>query len=618
LSGTEEGRAYSASTQKNVLFFRDLKLSISEWIPYGQNAVSTLNTTLDSVKGVRDSLLTGKVDEAPETSEFSMKPFFTRVILEDFDRYDWIKFSAHIEYAEEVEQVRRVGVHVDKSGFVNYALRMDQVVGRDSDFPLDAVAAVMADVVEDTSTMMEALLTQFQRRCLTLVHGKQGTAQRSKFIVAITSALVPEEPTVVKYQDGEDRQNEVNQILGTSYEFLDLPGGEMMILGTYGLIYVTQNRRGFSRVLSLYSAIRSLQMFQSMFFGRLRQTWDVIKDLRETVIALTSEEAIGSMEQRLSQLNADIVLIEEINDYMRAAAEMMSEIWERNRSGPDAGNVNMVKVLDIDRELTVTKGTIADMDLVSEGLVDEIQGIRDLLSTMAEKRMRDLSRLMTDNVQQGSEAQQIMLANVKESRYSSAALKILSAISAGYLGMKISDVLMEVLDTENVSPPIGDQFSGSYFHLAMGLVLWLVLAFAFFNLIKKGTARVKRQKMAKQFNLLIRFPVNVRVPMEAIQRFLAVKDVIFYNVEVTGHRVGWHHRHRRDDHEVLWVVVMCYDPRDGNLNYVQVSTEDRKGDPQYSSDVILADLVEGGVLTGEQVAMIRDRMGTLLKGGAGS
>ena len=149
------------STEKNILFFKDLSLSISEWIPFGQNAISTLNSTLDSVKGVRDSLMTGKVDEAPETSEFSMKPFFTRVILEDFDRYDWIKFSAHIEYEEAVEQIRRVGVHVDKSGFVNYALRLDKVIGLDSNFPLDAVSAVLADVVEDTSIMMEALLTQF-------------------------------------------------------------------------------------------------------------------------------------------------------------------------------------------------------------------------------------------------------------------------------------------------------------------------------------------------------------------------------------------------------------------------------------------------------------------------
>jgi hypothetical protein len=601
--------------QRNVLFFKDLSLSISEWIPFGQNSISTLNFILASVKGVRDSLLTGKVDEAPDTPKFSMRPFFTRVILEDFDRYDWIKFSAHIEYEEAVEQIRRVGVHVDKSGFINYSLRLDKVFDRESEFPLDAVSAVLADVVEDTSIMMEALLTQFQRRCLTLVHGSETTAQRSKYIVAVSSGLVPEEEIAMKYQDGKDRQNEIDQVLGTSYEFQDLPGGEMLILGTYGLIYVTRNPQDVPNVLTLYSAVRSLQMFQTIFFARLRQIWDMIKDLRLLVTGTTSQEELGELEQQMSQLSADIVLIDEINEYMRAAVEMMAEIWDRNRTGPTATNVNMVKALEIDRELEATKGTIKDMVMISKGLVDEIQGIRDLLGTMAEKRMRDLNRLMTDNVQQGSEAQQIMLANVKESRYSSAALKILSALSAGYLGMKISDILMKVLDNEGYSPPFSDTYSGSFFHLAFGLTFWLILAIAFFNLIKKGTARVKRQKMAKQFNLNIRFPVDEQVPRKAIEEYLARRDLIFYNVEVTGHRMGWHHRETRGDHKVLWVVSLCYDPNTGNLNYIHVNTEDSKGDANYTTDAILGDMVTGGVLTRAQEARIRDRMGTMMTGG---
>ncbi|UCC93452.1 MAG: hypothetical protein JSW25_01945 [Thermoplasmata archaeon] len=604
------------STEKNVLFFRDLNLSISEWIPFGQNAISTLNGILDSVKGVRDSLLTGKVDDEPETSEFSMQPMFTRVILEDFDRYDWIKFCAHIEYLESVEQIRRMAVHVDKSGFVNYSLSLDSVVGREEDFPLDAVSAVLADVVEDTSMMMEALLTQFQRRCLSLVHGAGATAQRSKYIIAITSSLVPEESVAMKYQDGEGRQNEIDQLVGTSYEYLDLPRGEMLIVGTYGMIYVTKDPSTTPKVLSLYSGIRSLQMFQTIFDGRLRYLWDVIKDTRDVVLRLSSGERIGAIEHQLSQLSADIVLIDEICAYMRKGTEMMAEIWTRNRSSPEVMNQNLVKVLDIDRELSVMQGTIDDMVMVSKALVDEIQGIRDLLSTMAEKRMRDMNRLLTDNVQQGSEAQQIMLTNVRESRYTGAAVRILSALTAGYLGIKISDVIMEVMDTEGFTPPISDQFTGSFLHLAVGLTLWVVLAFAFFKFIKTGTARIKRQKMSKQFNLDIRFPIDKKVPPETIRRYIADKDVILYNVEHNGHRVGWHYTVSREDAKVLWVVTMSYDPRNEVLHYANAVTQDRKGDARYTADVILSDLVKGDVITEGQATGIREGIGRPLTGGA--
>jgi hypothetical protein len=480
---------------------------------------------------------------------------------------------------------------------------------------LDAVSAVLADLVEDTSMMMEALLTQFQRRCLTLVHGAGSTDQRSKYIVAISSGLVPYEEVAMKYQDGKGRQNEIDQLVGTSYEYLDLPQEEMLILGTYGMIYVTKDPHKVPKVLTLYSCIRSLQMFQSIFDGRLRYLWDVIKDTREVVLRLSAGEGIGIIEQRLSQLSADIVLIDEICAYMGAGAKMMAEIWARNKSSPDAMNQNLVNVLDIDRELDVMQGTIADMVMVSKALVDEIQGIRDLLSTMAEKRMRDMNRLLTDNVQQGAEAQQIMLANVRESRYGSAALKILSALSAGYLGMKISDTVMEVLDNEGFTPPIFDTYSGSFFHLTVGFALWFIMAIAFFNLIKKGTAMVKQQKLAKQFNLNIRFPIEKRVPQEAIRSYVGHKDIIFYNVELTGHRIGWHHREARGDHKIRWVVTLCYDPKNGILHYVHASTEDRKGDAQYSTDVILRDLATGGVLTDEQMREINNLMGTPLKGG---
>ena len=106
------------------------------------------------------------VDDAPATSEFSIVPMFTRVMLEDFDRYNWIKFKAFIEYPEEVEQIEEVGTHVDKSGFINYALKLENVEGKTSNFSLDDTTAIMADLVEDTSIMMEALLAQFQRRIL--------------------------------------------------------------------------------------------------------------------------------------------------------------------------------------------------------------------------------------------------------------------------------------------------------------------------------------------------------------------------------------------------------------------------------------------------------------------
>ncbi len=79
-------QASSDGIHKHMLFFQDLKLSISEWVPFGQNAISTFNDSIDSVKGIKSSLLTGTVDEEPDTSTFEIEPKFTRVYLKDFDK----------------------------------------------------------------------------------------------------------------------------------------------------------------------------------------------------------------------------------------------------------------------------------------------------------------------------------------------------------------------------------------------------------------------------------------------------------------------------------------------------------------------------------------------------
>ena len=420
------------------------KLSISEWCPFGQNAISTFNESIDSLKGVKSSLLTGKVDEEPDTSKFTITPRFTRVLLEDFDRYNWVRFKALIEYPEEVEQVEEIATHVDKAGFINYGLSIREVDGRAERFSLDDTSAIMADLDEDTSIMIEALLTQFQRRVLRSVYGD--SPFRPKFTVAMTSALLPEKASASDYHDREAQENEINQLVGIAYRFFDLPPQEKVILGTGGMILISARPEHFSNVLSFYSFVRSLQLFQGVFFARLRKMWDLIKDLRHEILHIEREESIGILEQDLSELSADIVLIEEIMAFMMASTDDMKVIWKANGANLDPANATLATQLEVDREIVVIREKIDDMAMVSKGLVDEIQGLRDMLNTLAEKRMRELSKLMSDNVQQGADAQLVMAANVKASRYSGAALKILSSISAAALGLKISDLVMKGMD----------------------------------------------------------------------------------------------------------------------------------------------------------------------------
>jgi hypothetical protein len=606
---------------KNVLFFKDLSLSISEWCPFGQNAISTFNESIDSLKGVKSSLLTGKVDEAPATSEFNIKPMFTRVMLKDFDRYNWIKFRGEIEYPEEVEQVEEIGVHVDKSGYINYALKMEDVAGKKEKFSLDETTAILADLVEDTSIMMDALLTQFQRRILKVVYGE--TPFRPKFTVATTSELMPTQDKAEGYADGEDMQNEINQLCGISYKFFDIGLGEKGILGTNGLLMISKNPEKLGKVLSFYGFIRGFQLFQTTFFARIRQMWDQIKDLRLAILNIEREAAIAELQQELAELGADIVLIEEVMGFMKAGQADMEAIWVGNADKLDLSNKKLAEMLDIPREIHICREKIGDMTMVSKGLVDEVQGLRDMVNTLAEKRMREMSKLMTDNVQQGSDAQMAMAANVKASRYSGAALKILSMISAGALGMKISDLVMKALDEANTKwwqlkwpgTDILIDFFGGFLQVIVGVSLWIFFTIAFFHLIKSSSSKMKEEKLSKDFVLHLRMPIDVRSTPDRIKKYLDAKDLIFHNVELTGHRVSWYHKQPKGDDKIFYTMTMCFDAQQGHLHYIHANTEDKKGDAKFTANFILDELMDNNLISKREKKRIRNNMGVAVLGG---
>ncbi|WP_455391729.1 hypothetical protein [[Eubacterium] cellulosolvens] len=606
---------------KNVLFFKDLKLSISEWCPFGQNAIQTFNDSIDSLKGIESSLLTGKVDEEPATSEFNIEPMFTRVLLKDFDIYNWIKFEGEIEYPEEVEQIERIGTYVDKSGFINYGLELERIGGKTSNFSLDETTAIVADLVEDTSIMMEALLTQFQRRILKVVYGD--TPFRPKFIVAMSTGMVPGHDSAIGYHDGEAQENEINQLVSIAHKFFDLPTGEKVILGTHGIIFISNQPQNFGKVLSFYSLIRGFQLFQTIFFNRLRRMWDQIKDLRTEVLTIEREEAIGQLEQKLSTLGADVVLIEEVMGFMRAGAQDMQALWNMHSGELDGPNKALADQFLINRELRVANEKIGDMELVSSGLVDEIQGLRDMVNTLAEKRMREMNKLMSDNVQQGSDAQMAMAANVKASRYSGAALKILSMISAGALGMKISDLAMKAMDELNEdfigleNPWTGElwNFWGGYTQVLVGVLLWIIFTLIFFKLIKASSDKMKKEKLAKDFVLQLRIPIDVRSTPEKITKYVNSKDIMFHNVELTGHRVSWYHKQKKGEDEIFYTLTMCYDAQLGHIHYVHANTEDKNGDALYTTNFLLKELRVAGLINDKQEIHIKSRMGYSSQGG---
>jgi hypothetical protein len=187
--------------------------------------------------------------------------------------------------------------------------------------------------------------------------------------------------------------------------------------------------------------------------------------------------------------------------------------------------------------------------------------------------------------------------------------------------MKISDLVMKALDEWNdaKAEPIeilgSASFSGGYLQVIVGMTLWFSMAFFFFKLIKASSAKMKEEKLAKDYVLNLRIPIDVRSSPEKIKAFLAQKHITYHNVEITGHRVSWYHNQEREDDKIFYTVTLCFDARDGHLHYIHANTEDKKGDAFYTTEWVQSELLSSGLITKEQDEHIRRRMGLPVGGG---
>lgn len=198
-------------------------------------------------------------------------------------------------------------------------------------------------------------------------------------------------------------------------------------------------------------------------------------------------------------------------------------------------------------------------------------------------------------------------------------MKILSAISAGALGLKLSDLVMKGLDELAETYwgwDLGTKgFYGGYIQVGFGFLFWGLFTVIFFRLIKMSSAKMKEEKLAKDFVLNCRIPIDVRSTPEKINAYLGPKERTYHNVEITGHRVSWYHKAPKGEDNIFYTLTMAFDPRVGHIHYIHANTEDKKGDALFTIDFIQNELLAAGLITKAEDRYIRGRMGFPVGGG---
>ena len=173
-----------------------VQIYVGEWIPFGANQIVSLNERLGSLDRCQGGLFTSMVDKNPTDTQFQVAAGLTQVRIIDFDPVRFINFEAEINYPVEegIIQVENFGMHLNVDGTVLYGMKIEAILDRPADnICLDHLARVLVDVHQDSSQIINDVLSGYQRSLLDMIFMKDAD-NRSKFNVITSDSITPKLP----------------------------------------------------------------------------------------------------------------------------------------------------------------------------------------------------------------------------------------------------------------------------------------------------------------------------------------------------------------------------------------------------------------------------------------
>jgi len=531
-----------------VITLDEVSLLIGEWIPMGSNVMVKLNENMGSTERCQGGFLTqedtsdmaaeGPLENLEAGGDVpppapAVSPGLTEMRILDYKEARFLNFEATIHFPEEpgIVQIESFGIHAECDGTILYGLHVDAIMERIKDkLSVDYLCRVLVDIQQDSSKIFQTVLTKYQTQLMDLMFA--GYAQnRDKFNLIFAERIHPA-VKAEEYYDGEDRENELRQVLGITDFAADLGEDEVVLMGHHGCILAGPNCRRHESTLVCFLSLRSRDLFMRNFFVRMNSVQHMLEMLQDRVNNVEkSPDAIAWINDNMSVVSRDISILDEALVYMLESLDLL--LVPPPPSDDDAA-VKLVKKLDIPGELTDLEFRVHDMRKNIQGIVSQMKGLRGNMKVIAEKNQFRIGEAMAANTKS-------MEQMFRSAEKGGAALEVMTVILAGTICFQTLErvsgewtILKEWWAIENLQAAIIDK---PFAWFAVSLLLWGLIGYIV-NYILESLANSENQ-------LIVAFNVNIRVDMINLATYLHVVEVLdeefsFEEGKHTWRRVQWY------------------------------------------------------------------------------
>ncbi len=573
-----------------ILHIKNPKIFVIEWLPFDSNQLRELNKKMDIEKGGHKTLLTGLIDKSPDNPLFYSTGKHTKVVVKDYSLDQYVNLEAMIDLPEEegVVQIEEMAIFVSKAGFVIYSLDLKEIDGSNTYMSLDKITRVVADLSQDSSVVIDSLLTEFQRNFINIIFGN--AIHRPKTVCYIGEDIQIRHDDVKKYYDGEDCEIELNQILGEGHSAYQ-KGRDFFFKGTRGSLAIVEDfTEDFEYQIVFWGIQHAINNFVDCFMSRIWELYDQsnqVKDLVEEAVKGNSE-ALNRVEENITVISSIISLIGQIQIFLKDSCLDLVEDYSSE------GTIDLNEFFEIQNSLKSSLKRTKEAEKIINGLLTELDGLRSYIATLSELQMRKMSRAMTQNTKSMN---QVLQANTRTSE----AIDMIELILAGSIILEVlAFAIGEISSDQTIFRAILDG-TGLNTDQRSTLIIFAISILAWIGIViylRWSKSKMERKALKDFF---ISMSVNKKIDVNKLDDYMRDKEILTKHVEYdhasTIVTYVWDTGVDPDLKDLdIEHVSITYNETNSLLLRIEVETSEIDRDQKELLNLIIDDMKKSGVL----------------------
>jgi len=495
-----------------VITLNSVSIIVAEFVPSGANQIVQLNENLGCMERVQGGFFTQEIDTSSTGTQLEVNPGLTTVDILDFSPTEHCNFEADIHYPEESDiiQVETFGVSVNGNGTNYYGMQVEAVMDRIKDnISIDHLSRLLVDVQQDSSRIIDSVMSAYQRRMLNLVY-LNDRKNRGKVNLIIANEITPH-LTAEEYMDKGEYENELKQILGDTRAAFDISEHDTLVFGQNGLLVAGANARHHEPILCSYISFCATDNFCRNFFVRLYLLLDDMNLLRKTMEAADLDpNIIVKVNAAHMKASRELTMMEEILTYMLESLETV----EIPPEPPEQAGRTLYERLQLHAYRSQILNRAKDLKKNLGGARHELKLLSDMLAFTKEHKAEQRARTLNDNSLALLTLQQTHLRNQWY-------LKLMMYFMAAMLSFRLCESFMGEFTISNtlwardfVEALIRSSFNYWFF---IQIIVWVLISVIVVQFADRYTHRAKGDVEYK-------IEMNKRVLWKNFNVFLARKE----------------------------------------------------------------------------------------------